>query len=141
MTAVLASEDETRRVLFGSPEDDPETTSALSTSLVDGEPATRGESANALSALEQSSPNEPIPVSQSSQVDYDLPQCSLPPLSQLQPVETFVLNAIKSRHDEAPEAAHVQGYKAIIDTIRKPIDPNMIRSVLILFEQLVLVPY
>ena len=132
MTAVLASEDETRRVLFASPEDELETTSALPSSIVDGAEPSRG--ANALSAQEKTSPKEKNPLSQSSDVNYEFPRCSLPPLSQLAPVETFVLNAIKSRHEENPEAAHVQGYKAIIDSLRRPTDPNMIRSVLISFR-------
>ncbi|CAJ1969252.1 unnamed protein product [Cylindrotheca closterium] len=130
MTAALSIEDSTKRVLFGTPENDPGTTSTLSSSLLDGEERT---STNAL-ATPQSSPNEKNPLLESSNIDYNLPHCSLPPLSQLQPVETFVLNAIKSRHDETPEATHVQGYKAIIDSLRRPTDPNMIRSVLISFR-------
>lgn len=62
---------------------------------------------------------------------YTLPKCVLPPLSELEPIETFVMNAVRSMHQENPEPAHVQGYRAIIDTLKRPTDTSMIRNVLI----------
>ncbi|KAL3944086.1 MAG: hypothetical protein SGBAC_001817 [Bacillariaceae sp.] len=132
MTAALSSIDATKRLPLGTPQDEHETTSKLIASLVDGDSSNGAHGFT--TERQRASPNEKHPLLQSSDVDYTLPQCTLPPLSQLQPVETFVWNAIKSRHDESPEAAHVQGYKAIIDSLKRPTDPNMIRNVLISFR-------
>jgi RNA polymerase I-specific transcription initiation factor RRN3 len=63
--------------------------------------------------------------------DYKLPKCTMPSPSELQPVEAFVMNAIQSKHNEAPDPSHTQGYKAIIDALRRPVDPPMLRMVLI----------
>ena len=65
---------------------------------------------------------------------YTLPRCVMPPLSELQPIETFVMNAIQSQHNEAAatiDPSHAQGYRAIIDGLKRPVDPPMLRLVLI----------
>lgn len=72
-----------------------------------------------------------IPQTPISNETYTLPKCILPPLSELEPIETFVLNAVRAMHEENPEPAHLQGYRAIIDTLRRPNDSSMIRNVLI----------
>lgn len=63
--------------------------------------------------------------------DYTLPRCPVPPQSELQPIETFVMNAIQSQHNDAVEPSHAQGYRAIIDGLKRPVDPPMLRLVLI----------
>ena len=72
-----------------------------------------------------------MPQTPISNETYTLPKCILPPLSELEPIETFVYNAVRAMHEENPEPAHVQGYRAIIDTLRRPNDASMIRNVLI----------
>jgi hypothetical protein len=63
--------------------------------------------------------------------DYRLPKCVMPPPSELQPIETFVMNAIQSKHNAAPDPSHAQGYRAIIDALKRPVDPPMLRMVLV----------
>lgn len=63
--------------------------------------------------------------------DYKLPRCAMPPQSELQPIETFVVNAIQSKHTDEPDPSHTQGYRAIIDALKRPVDPPMLRMVLI----------
>lgn len=65
---------------------------------------------------------------------YTLPKCVMPLPSELQPIETFVMNAIQSQHNEAAAAtdpSHAQGYRAIIDGLKRPVDPPMLRLVLL----------
>lgn len=71
------------------------------------------------------------PSSKSPTDKYSLPKCVIPPPSQLQPIETFVTNAIQSQHQESPDPNHVKGYRGIIEALRKPSDPAMLRLVLI----------
>jgi RNA polymerase I-specific transcription initiation factor RRN3 len=61
---------------------------------------------------------------------YVLPKCDLPPPSELEPIETFVSNAIQSQHDENPDPTFVQGYRAIADSLRRPEDPAMLRMII-----------
>ncbi len=63
--------------------------------------------------------------------DYSLPRCLMPPPSELQPIETFVMNAIQSQHSEAADPTHLQGYRAIIEGLKRHIDPPLLRMVLI----------
>jgi hypothetical protein len=63
--------------------------------------------------------------------DYILPKCSMPPLSELHPIETFVMNAVQSQHEETADPAFAQGYRAIADALRRTSDPPMLRKVLI----------
>jgi RNA polymerase I-specific transcription initiation factor RRN3 len=120
MTAALSKEDNTKRVLFSGVEEEtpsnPRKEEVAETSTIE----------SALKSTQQG-----LSLDSLSQDKYLLPQCQLPPLSELEPVETFVMNAIKSKHEESPDPAHVQGYKAIIDLLRRPTDPDMIRNVLI----------
>ena len=67
----------------------------------------------------------------SEPISYTLPKCELPPMSELEPVEKFVINAIQSQHEENPNPAHVKGYRALADALRRPSDPVMLRNVLI----------
>lgn len=64
---------------------------------------------------------------------YTLPKCVMPSPSELQPIETFVMNAIQSQHNEAAaiDPSHAQGYRAIIEGLKRPVDPPMLRLVLI----------
>ena len=64
-------------------------------------------------------------------VSYTLPKLELPPQSNLEPIETFVMNAIQSQYEEKPNPAYKQGYRAICDALRRPIDPPMVHKVLI----------
>jgi RNA polymerase I-specific transcription initiation factor RRN3 len=61
---------------------------------------------------------------------YILPKCDLPPPSELEPIETFVSNAIQSQHDENADPTFVQGYRAIADSLRRPEDPAMLRTII-----------
>jgi hypothetical protein len=63
--------------------------------------------------------------------DYALPPCPMPPQSELEVIETFVMSAVMSQHEDAPAAAAVQGYKALIDALRRVEDPEMLRNVLV----------
>jgi RNA polymerase I-specific transcription initiation factor RRN3 len=63
--------------------------------------------------------------------DYTMHKCTMPPPSELEPIETFVFNAIQSKHSDMPDPAHEQGYRAIIDALKRPVDPPMLRMVLI----------
>jgi hypothetical protein len=63
--------------------------------------------------------------------DFTMRKCTMPPRLELEPIETFVLNAIQSQHTDDPDPAHEQGYKAIIDALKRPVDPAMLRMVLI----------
>ena len=63
--------------------------------------------------------------------DFAMRKCTMPPPLELEPVETFVLNAIQSQHADSPDPAHEQGYKAIVDALKRPVDPAMLRLVLI----------
>lgn len=62
---------------------------------------------------------------------YVLPKCDLPSPSELEPIETFVSNAIQSQHDENADPTCVQGYRAIADYLRRPEDPAMLRMIII----------
>ena len=62
---------------------------------------------------------------------YELPKVILPPLSELEPIETFVCNAIQSQHEENADPTFAQGYRAIADSLRRPDDPAMLVNVLI----------
>mmetsp|Transcript_40534 Transcript_40534/g.116519 ORF Transcript_40534/g.116519 Transcript_40534/m.116519 type:complete len:781 (-) Transcript_40534:774-3116(-) len=75
-------------------------------------------------------PTELIPLT-TKRGDYNLPKSYMPPQSELRPIETFVMNALQSQHSDAPDPAHVQGYRAILDALRRPVDPPMLRMVLI----------
>jgi RNA polymerase I-specific transcription initiation factor RRN3 len=61
---------------------------------------------------------------------FVLPKCYLPPPSELEPIETFVSNAIQSQHDETADPAFGQGYRAIADALRRPEDPAMLRMII-----------
>lgn len=121
MTATLSHEDSTKRVLFQET-DDEETPAGPARDEND-------ESASADFTLQ--STKQGVSLDSLSENKYSLSDCRLPPLSELEPVEIFVMNAVKSKLEESPDPAHVQGYKAIIDSLRRPTDPNMIRNVLI----------
>lgn len=62
---------------------------------------------------------------------YVMRKCRMPPQSELEPIEMFVLNAIQSKNVDAPDPAHEQGYRAIVDALKRPVDPPMLRMVLI----------
>jgi len=57
----------------------------------------------------------------------------MPSPTELQPIEIFVLNAIRSKHviDTPADPTHEQGYRAIMDALKRPVDPPMLRLVLI----------
>jgi hypothetical protein len=110
MTANASLKDETKRVLFKEPEGEEER-------------------AGIVSSTEQALPATSLASDDDQK--YVLPDCKVPPPSELEPVETFVKNAIRSKHEESPDPAHAQGYRAIIDSIRRPQDPSMVRSVFI----------
>jgi hypothetical protein len=78
-------------------------------------------------------PNTPVPqtLEDDAPTSYVLPRCQLPPASELEPVETFVQNAIQSQHAETPDPAFAQGYRAIADALRRPTDPTMVWKVLL----------
>jgi RNA polymerase I-specific transcription initiation factor RRN3 len=63
--------------------------------------------------------------------EYVMRKCVMPPQSELEPIETFVWNAIQSKHVDAPDPVHEQGYRAIMDALKRPVDPPMLRMVLI----------
>ena len=62
---------------------------------------------------------------------YRLPKCVMPPPSELVPIETFVMNAVHSKHSESPHPSHAQGYRAILDALKRASDPPMLRMILI----------
>lgn len=62
---------------------------------------------------------------------YELPRTHLPPSNELEPVETFVSNAIQSQLQENPDPGHVDGFRAIADSLRRPEDPKMLYMVLV----------
>jgi hypothetical protein len=78
-----------------------------------------------------STPETPTLQLRSGPKDYTLPKCSMPPMSELQPIETFVMNAVQSQHEETADHAFAQGYRAIADALRRTSDPPMLRKVLI----------
>eukprot|EP00980_Cylindrotheca_fusiformis_P008889 scaffold1900_cov123-Cylindrotheca_fusiformis.AAC.15 len=122
MTASLSNDDTTKRVLFRDFDEDDGTFPNPSSEEGDG---------TSSEVSPSKSPRHELALDSKSHEKYALPQCQLPPLSELEPVEVFVMNAINSKLEASPDPAHVQGYKALVDSIRRPTDPNMIRNVLI----------
>jgi len=68
---------------------------------------------------------------------YELPKLETPPAAEMKPIETFVFNAIFSQEkrepgdDAKPDPSHIQGYRAIIASLKRPSDPPMLRKVFI----------
>lgn len=62
---------------------------------------------------------------------FKLPKCVMPPPSELQPIETFVINAIQCKHQASADPSHEQGYRAMMDALKRPVDLPLLRKVLI----------
>jgi hypothetical protein len=62
---------------------------------------------------------------------YELPKCTMPPQSELEPIETFVSNAIRSKHDLTDNPTFKEGYRAIANALRRPEDPLLLKMVLL----------
>lgn len=74
---------------------------------------------------------------------YEIPRCEIPPPSEIEPIEKFVVNAVRSKEAEAttigsdsgssepPDPSHVEGYQAIINSFKRPSDPRMLRKLMI----------
>ena len=68
---------------------------------------------------------------------YPIPKCKLPPVSEMAAIEKFVENAVQSQERRTsetankPEPSHLEGYKAILEALKRPNDPAMICKVLL----------
>ena len=63
--------------------------------------------------------------------NYELPRLALPPAADLEPIELFVSNAVQSQLVDTPEPMHVDGYRAIANSLRKSEDPSMLYMLLV----------
>jgi hypothetical protein len=78
-----------------------------------------------------------------SDVSYEIRRCEIPPASEMEPVEKFVVNAMRSQRisswgggdmgttTEPPDPSHVEGYKVIIASLKQPSDPITLRKLLL----------
>ncbi|KAG7346845.1 RNA polymerase I specific transcription initiation factor RRN3 [Nitzschia inconspicua] len=75
-------------------------------------------------------------------VSYEIPRCEVPPQSEMDPIEKFVVNAIKSQEPTLtvesdsesivpPDPSHVQGYQAVINSFKRPNDPRLLLKLMI----------
>jgi len=68
---------------------------------------------------------------------YQIPKCKLPPGAEMAAIEIFVENAVQSKEPRMddrinkPDPAHSEGYNAILNALKRPNDPTMIRKVLL----------
>eukprot|EP00934_Nitzschia_sp_Nitz4_P007242 Nitzschia sp. Nitz4//scaffold128_size63911//52793//54827//NITZ4_006231-RA/size63911-augustus-gene-0.58-mRNA-1//-1//CDS//3329534868//7232//frame0 len=99
------------------------------TSTVTATPPPANGSRSTSTDAEKDYPRTPQQETPPLAANLQLPKCVLPP--DLPPVETFVTHAIQSQHQESPDPTHVRGYRGIIDALRKPVDPVMLRLVLL----------
>jgi hypothetical protein len=73
-----------------------------------------------------------------SSVCYEIPRCEMPPPSEMDTIEKFVVNAIRSQEPnlesgdaDAPDTSHMEGYQAIITSFKRPNDPRLLRKLMI----------
>lgn len=63
---------------------------------------------------------------------FIMPRCTLPPAREFQLVEEFVAGAIQSKSNPSMvDPKYRQGYRAILDALRRRDDPPMLRKVLL----------
>jgi hypothetical protein len=68
------------------------------------------------------------------QARYELPRYETPLPAEMEPIEKFVVNAMRSQEpggEQAPDPSHVEGYRAIIASLKRPSDPPTLRKLLI----------
>jgi hypothetical protein len=82
-------------------------------------------------------------IASSGGVSYEIPRCEMPPVGELDIVEKFVFNAIRSQEIlssplqkelgdmDPPDPSHYEGYQAIISSFKRPSDPRMLRKLMI----------
>jgi hypothetical protein len=76
-------------------------------------------------------------------VSYEIPRCEMPPVAEMDAIEKFVVNAIRSQEsissptkDELGNVnslnpSHYEGYQAIISSFKRPTDPRLLRKLMI----------
>lgn len=78
----------------------------------------------------------------SLQARYEVPKCKSPPAAEMEPIERFVVNAMRSQEpvvpnstsdggQHSPDPSHVEGYRAIIGSLKRPSDPPTLRKLLV----------
>jgi hypothetical protein len=79
----------------------------------------------------------------SGDVSYEIPRCEMPPAAEMDAVEKFVVNAIRSQECrsspmknelgdvDSTDPSHYEGYQAIVGSFKRPSDPRMLRKLMI----------
>lgn len=81
-----------------------------------------------------------------SDLSYEIPRCKMPPPTEMDAIEKFVVNAIWSQEIPSfssssvksesgmitnPDPSHYEGYQAIISSFKRPNDPRLLRKLMI----------